>query len=105
MFVLANIMGGFDKHGKHIRLQYFILQVCEYFQDFDPLRSGMITKSQFRRGLSDLGLSALGQHKLTDAQFEALCNMYSSAKMPDKILWTRFMEDIESGKHVKYISD
>ena len=60
----------------------------------------MITKSQFRRGLSDLGLSALGQHRLTDSQFEALCKMYSSAKMPDKVLWTRFMEDIESGKNL-----
>ena len=76
----------------------FSFQVREYFQDFDPLRSGMITKSQFQRGLSDLGLSALGHHNLTPAQFEALFQVYKSPKMPDKVLWTKFMDDIESGK-------
>jgi len=76
------------------------MQVREYFQDFDPLRSGMITKSQFQRGLSDLGLSALGHHNLTPAQFEALYQVYKSTQMPDKVLWTQFMDDIESGKSI-----
>ena len=77
-----------------------IFQVCEYFQDFDPLRSGSITRTQFRRGLSDLGLSALGKHNLTNKQFEVLCQAYINPTMPDQILWARFTEDIESGKVV-----
>ena len=69
-----------------------------YLQDFDSLRSGSITKSQFRRGLSDLGLSALGQHNLTEVQFQALCAYYTNPDMKDKVQWMRFMYDIESGE-------
>jgi hypothetical protein len=29
----------------------FIFQVLEFFEDYDPLRSGSISKEQFRRGL------------------------------------------------------
>ena len=75
-----------------------VLQVCEYFQDFDPLRSGSITKSQFRRCLSNLGLSAIGQHNLSESQFQMLCGFYEDPAQKDKVLWTRFMDDIESGK-------
>jgi len=71
-------------------------RVCEYFQDFDPLRSGSITKSQFRRGLSDLGLSAIGQHNLSESQFQLLCSAYEAPNMRDKVLWMKFTEDIES---------
>jgi hypothetical protein len=78
-------------------------QVCEYFQDFDPLRCGSITKSQFQRGLSDLGLSALGHHNLSAAQFEVLSQVYQTPNSPDKILWIVFMEDIESGNYQIYV--
>ena len=73
-------------------------QVSEFFQDFDQLRSGSITKSQFRRCLSDFGLSTLGEHDLTDVQFEALATMYQDPKLCDKIMWHKFMWDIESGE-------
>lgn len=72
------------------------LRVCEYFQDFDPLRSGSIPKSQFRRGLSDLGLSALGLHNLSENQYKLLCTTYQDPKMADKVLWRQFMGDLES---------
>ena len=74
------------------------LRVGECFQDFDQLRSGFITKSQFKRGLSYLGLSALGQFQLTEAHFWVLCNHYEHSSMKDQVLWTRFMADVETGK-------
>lgn len=67
-------------------------------QDFDPLRSGSITAAQFQRGLSDFGLSALGQHNLSNAQYNALTFHYCNPSAPDKVLWTKFQHDIESGK-------
>ena len=76
-------------------------RVCEYFQDFDPLRSGTITKSQFRRGLSDFGLSALGHHNLSEAQFEVICQQYTNLNTPDQIMWTQFMTDVDSGEDNK----
>lgn len=82
------------------RIRHHVLtnrrRVCEFFQDFDPLRSGSITKSQFRRGLSDLGLSAIGQHNLAESQYKMLCSYYEDPSMTDKVLWTRFMDDVES---------
>lgn len=81
------------------RIRHHVLtnrrRVCEFFQDFDPLRSGSITKSQFRRGLSDLGLSALGQLNLSEREFEHLRSYYENPIMTDKVLWTRFMDDVE----------
>ena len=75
-----------------LKYSVFILQAEEYFQDFDPLRSGSISKSHFRRGLS-----SLGQHQLTDAQFEVLARCYADPKRPGNVLWTRFHTDIEQG--------
>ena len=78
-------------------------KVEEYFQDFDPLRSGSISKSHFRRGLS-----SLGQHQLTDAQFEVMVLHYSDPKRAGNVIWTQFLKDIEQGnllniKHAKAI--
>ena len=69
-----------------------------HFQDYDPLRSGSITVSQFRRGLSDFGLSALGQHHLSNSQFEMLAACYADPAAKDKVRWVDFMADVESGK-------
>ncbi|CAB4016979.1 uncharacterized protein LOC110234356 [Paramuricea clavata] len=66
------------------------IRVEEYFQDFDPLRSGSISKSHFRRGLS-----SLGQHQLTDAQFEVMALYYSDPKRSGNVIWTQFLRDIE----------
>lgn len=76
-------------------------QVTEYFQDYDPLRSGSITKAQFLRGLASLGLSKLGHHDLSEKQASMLCDFYSSPSQADKVLWTKFVDDVESGKSVK----
>lgn len=71
--------------------------MIEYFQDFDGLRTGSITKSQFRRGLSSLGISKLKFHDLIDPQYAILCAYYEDPKAKDKVQWTKFMDDIESG--------
>ncbi|KAH9519717.1 hypothetical protein Btru_070724 [Bulinus truncatus] len=72
------------------------LRINECFQDFDSLRSGSITVSQFRRGLSSMGLSKLGFHDLNDNQFELLAAHYRDPSKPDQILWMNFLADIES---------
>ncbi len=72
------------------------IRIKEHFQDFDPLNSGCITKAQFIRCLSSIGLSSLGSLNLNKTQMEALCNEYKSAKDSKKIDWRRFEYDIES---------
>jgi len=78
----------------------FLQQVLDYFQDFDPLRSGTISKSRFRRCLSTLGLSKLAQHDLNDKQFDLLCKVYQDPKKEDQVLYTRFVADVESGQYI-----
>ena len=71
----------------------FPSQVEEYFQDFDPLRHGSISRSIFRRCLS-----LMGQPNLTEEQFEVLASYYRDPKIPDNVMWTKFHTDIEIGE-------
>lgn len=75
-----------------------MFQVGEYMADFDPGRTGEMTISQFERCLSRLGFDSLGVHHLTRAQFKALVEFYRSPKDSSKVLWTRFVADINVGQ-------
>ncbi|XP_073251609.1 uncharacterized protein [Porites lutea] len=76
------------------RVKHYVLvnrlRVEEYFQDFDPLRHGSISRSQFRRCLS-----SMGQPNLTDEQFEVLAQYYKDPKILGNVMWTRFLTDTE----------
>ena len=65
----------------------------EFFQDFDPLRHGSISVSQFRQCLN-----SLGQTTLTEAQFQVLAQQYADLKRPGNVMWTKFLTDVEIGK-------
>ena len=84
------------------RLRHHVLvnriRVKQYFADFDPLNSGAVSRAQFERGLSYMGLSSLGQHHLTAAQLATLCNVYEvpGDDPQRKVAWTRFAADMES---------
>eukprot|EP00106_Octopus_bimaculoides_P000016 XP_014767458.1 PREDICTED: uncharacterized protein LOC106867177 [Octopus bimaculoides] len=86
----------FDEVMARIRHVVFVnrLQVGQNFEDYDPLKSGSITKAQFRRGLSSLGFSKIGFHDMTNDQFDLLCDHYQDPQHKDKIIWTNFNNDI-----------
>ncbi|CAI9726336.1 Hypothetical predicted protein [Octopus vulgaris] len=86
----------FDEVMARIRHVVFVnrLQVGQNFEDYDPLKSGSITKAQFRRGLSSLGFSKIGFHDMTNDQFDLLCDHYQDPHHKDKIIWTNFNNDI-----------
>lgn len=62
----------------------------------DPLSSGYVSKSQFVRCISSLGLSSLGKFSINRAQTEALCHEYRSLTDSTKVNWKRFEQDVES---------
>ncbi|EDO33216.1 predicted protein [Nematostella vectensis] len=68
------------------------LRVEEFFQDFDPLRHGSISVSQFRQCLN-----SMGQTDLTHAQFQVLAQQYADPKRPGNVMWTQFLTDVEIG--------
>lgn len=72
------------------------LRIQAAFEDFDPLRSGRVTKSQFRRGLQTLGLSLLGSVPMTDGQFEVVANQFLDRHNLNHVVWTSFKDAIEN---------
>jgi len=64
------------------------MRLGEFLRDFDKLRSGNITVSQFRIGLN------MAKINLSNAEFDHLCEHFASP-IPDKILWKDFVDRIE----------
>lgn len=81
-----------DELIKHIRHDVLVnrIRVQEFFQDFDPLRHGSISISRFR-----MGLSAMGQSHLSEAQINAIIDRYADPKRETNVLWTQFLTDVE----------
>lgn len=72
------------------------LQLKPWFNDFDKLRCGYVTQSQFVRCLTSSGVSRQHLHDLTPKQLEVLLAHYSSPNDPSMINWVRFVEDVDS---------
>ena len=64
------------------------VRVEEYFRDFDKLRKGRVTRSQFKSILSQLNFN------LTDDEFEAIANKYSTTDPERFFKYTEFVASI-----------
>lgn len=65
------------------------LRISEFMRDYDPLRSGSITKTQFLSALSMLKIY------LSRKEAELLCNKYANPDKEGEVLWTKFADDID----------
>ncbi|XP_051897298.1 uncharacterized protein LOC127584565 [Pristis pectinata] len=78
------------------RLRHHVLvnrvRTVDFIEDFDPLRSGRIPTSVFRRALSMIGFDP----ELTDIQFRTLVKCYEDPNKPGHIVWNNFTNDIDS---------
>ncbi|VDP90274.1 unnamed protein product [Echinostoma caproni] len=72
-----------------------------WFHDFDQLRSGQMTRTQFARCLTAAGLTRLDLHDLTPSQMSMLTIAYASKKDPNMVNWTKFVEDVDSELETK----
>lgn len=81
------------------RLRSIVLQhrirVKPFFEDFDQLRSGRVSESQFRRCVDKIGASRLMMHDLTEKQYQTILKQYRDPKYPDKVNYMRFIADID----------
>jgi hypothetical protein len=64
------------------------LRLSEFFRDFDKLRSGFITKAQFRIGMN------MGKIVLSSSEFNLLCEQYQG-KMENQFRWMEFSDSID----------
>jgi len=78
--------GLLDKLRSHVLVKS--LRMNEFFQDFDKLRSGYVSKAHFRSGLSITNLF------LTDAELGLLEAQYRHPTFDDKVSWRSFCDDL-----------
>jgi Ca2+-binding EF-hand superfamily protein len=64
------------------------IRLGEFLRDFDKLRSGLITQSQFRIGLN------MGKITLSNAEFDHICEHFGSDPV-GKVRWRDFVDAIE----------
>lgn len=60
-----------------------------FFKDFDPLRSGLVTKSIFLRCLDSMGITDVHPEEAS-----ALADSYKCPQKPDCVQWTAFLTDV-----------
>ena len=72
------------------------IRIKEFFQDMDPLNSNLVTKSQFVRCLSSLGVSSLGKFNISRAQIQALLDAYEHPEDTNKVNWKQFEYDVDA---------
>jgi Ca2+-binding EF-hand superfamily protein len=75
------------------------IRVCDFFCDFDKLRSGLISRSIFARVLKSLRLNV--DHR----QVASLMEYYHDEKKPDMIKWREFTDDTVSIPYYNTCSD
>ena len=65
------------------------LRINEFMRDYDPLRSGSITRAQFLSSLSQLKIY------LSRKEADLLCEKYTNPEKENEVLWTKFADDID----------
>lgn len=71
------------------------IRTREFFEIFDDLRRGFITKSQFHRGLDAIGLSGLHRMFISKNDHEQILKAYSDPNDPNRLAWSKFCDDID----------
>lgn len=74
------------------------IRTKEFFEKFDILKTGFVTKSQFIRGLESIGLSGLHRLYVAPHDLEQLFSAYNDNwddLIPDRVNWNKFCEDID----------
>jgi len=65
------------------------IRISEFFRDFDKLRSGFITATQFRIGLN------MAKVVLSGNEYQLLCDFYQAPKQGNHIKWREFSDDVD----------
>lgn len=66
------------------------LRLREFFKDFDPLRTGIVTAAKFRTALDESGL------KLSDPEFAVLTSHFADPADPKRVRFEDMLDQIDS---------
>lgn len=78
---------------KHI-LDNFI-RSREFFEKFDNLKRGYVTKNQFIRALESIGISGLSRLYVAPCDMEKVMKEYEDSMDPDRVAWWKFVDEID----------
>ncbi|XP_053698584.1 uncharacterized protein LOC128745534 [Sabethes cyaneus] len=67
----------------------------EFFEQFDAMGCGWISRSQFIRSMDAIGLSGLHRLPLTDCEIRTICDHYQDSRDANRIRWERFTDDVD----------
>lgn len=65
------------------------IRVAEFFRDFDKLRSGYITKAQFRIGLN------MAKCQISNDEYELLSSYFKAPKAGEHVCWREFSDKVD----------
>ena len=65
------------------------IRLREFFQDFDPLRSGKCTEAKFRTAMDESGL------KLTDPEMTELAAAFADPTDPKRVMYEQLLSSLE----------
>ena len=65
------------------------IRIAEFFRDFDRLRSGYITASQFRIGLT------MAKCPISQQEFALLSSAFKAPKEGDHVCWRTFSDQVD----------
>ncbi|KAH8381954.1 hypothetical protein KR009_001125 [Drosophila setifemur] len=72
------------------------VRTSEFLESYDALRIGSITKNQFERGLSNMGV---GKY-LTQRELGILLERYTDPLDINRVRWRSFVDEIDTGERV-----
>lgn len=78
-----------DRVRTFVRERGIMLEDC--FHDYDPLRTGYVSASDFNKALKEVF-----EELLTDEQVEEIQNQYCVHSSPDCLNWSKFLHDAET---------
>ena len=66
------------------------IRIAEFFRDFDRLRTGFITVSQFRIGLN------MAKIPISAGEFQLLSTSFKAPKEGEHVKWREFSDDVDT---------
>jgi len=88
-----------------LRIKKHIHDSCirtkEFFEKFDNLRRGFVTKAQFLRCLDAIGISKLHRLYIAPHDVDKIVKNYEDQMDVDRIYWRKFCDDIDEVSMIK----
>ncbi|XP_055617008.1 uncharacterized protein LOC129762603 [Toxorhynchites rutilus septentrionalis] len=71
------------------------IRIREFFDQYDLLCCGWLSRTQFIRSMDAMGLSGLYKFPMTDCEIKLVCDHYKDPRNANRIQWVCFTDDVD----------